>query len=42
MAKHGKNYTEAFEKVDRDKQYLPMEAITLAKELSYAKFDETV
>ncbi len=42
MAKHGKNYREAFEKVDRDKKYTPLEAVTLAKELSYAKFDETM
>ena len=42
MAKHGKKYKEAFEKVDRDKKYNPMEAIELAKEISYAKFDETV
>ena len=42
MAKHGRKYTEAFEKVDRDNKYIPLEAITLAKELAYAKFDETV
>jgi large subunit ribosomal protein L1 len=42
MAKHGKNYREAFDKVDRNKKYNPLEAVTLAKELSYAKFDETV
>ena len=42
MAKHGRKDTEAFEKVDRDKKYTPMEAVTMAKELSYAKFDETV
>ena len=42
MAKHGKKYNEAFDKVDRDKKYTPMEAITLAKELSYVNFDETV
>jgi large subunit ribosomal protein L1 len=42
MAKHGKKYNEAFAKVDRDKKYTPMEAVSLAKELSYAKFDETV
>ena len=42
MAKHGKNYREAFEKVDRENKYTPMEAITLAKELAYAKFDETM
>jgi large subunit ribosomal protein L1 len=42
MAKHGRKYTEAFEKVDRDNKYTPLEAVTLAKELAYAKFDETV
>ncbi|MCK4801823.1 MAG: 50S ribosomal protein L1 [Anaerolineales bacterium] len=42
MAKHGKNYSEAFEKIDRLKKYSPLEALTMAKELSYAKFDETV
>ncbi len=42
MAKHGKNYREAFDKVDRSKKYTPMEAVTLAKEISYAKFDETL
>lgn len=42
MAKHGKNYREALDKVDRDKKYTPLEAVTLAKELSYAKFDETM
>ena len=42
MAKHGKQYREAFERIDRDKKYIPMEALVLAKEISYAKFDETV
>ena len=42
MAKHGRNYREAFEKVDREKKYTPLEAVTLAKEIAYAKFDETV
>jgi len=42
MAKHGKKFNQAFEKVDRFKNYDPEEAIALAKELSYAKFDETV
>ena len=42
MAKHGKKYQEAFEKVDRDKKYTPLEALTMAKDLAYAKFDETV
>ncbi len=42
MAKHGKKYNEAFAKVDRDQKYTPLEALTMAKELAYAKFDETV
>ena len=42
MAKHGKNYQEAFEKVDRTKKYDPRQAIELAKEISYVNFDETV
>ena len=42
MAKHGKNYKSAAEKVDSTKLYTPKEAMELAKELSSAKFDETV
>lgn len=42
MAKHGKNYRAAVEKIDREKMYSPSEAITLAKENSYTKFDSTV
>lgn len=42
MAKHGKNYRDALEKVDREKKYKPEEALAMAKELSYANFDETV
>lgn len=42
MAKHGKKYLEAREKVDRDSYYEPLEALNLLKEISYAKFDETV
>ena len=42
MAKHGKKYREAIAKVDREKKYTPMEAVKMAKELSYANFDETV
>ena len=40
--KHGKNFREAAEKVERTKLYTPKEALTLVKELSTAKFDETV
>jgi len=40
--KRGKNYEEKAKLVDRDKTYAPDEAIKLAKETSFAKFDETV
>ena len=40
--KHGKNFREAAEKVERTKLYTPKEALTLVKELATAKFDETV
>ena len=42
MAKHGKNYVAAKAKVDRTKTYAVTEAITLAKELNFVKFDSTV
>jgi large subunit ribosomal protein L1 len=42
MAKHGKSYETALAKVDRTKNYQPTEAIALAKELSFTKFDSTV
>jgi large subunit ribosomal protein L1 len=42
VARHGKKYLEAVKKVDREKVYEPTEAITLVKEISTAKFDETV
>lgn len=42
MAKHGKKYLEAAAKVDRDRSYTPAEAVKLAKQTSYAKFDSTV
>jgi len=42
VAKHGKRYQEAIKLVDKSKAYSPEEAIGLAKEASYAKFDETV
>lgn len=40
--KPGKRYLEALQKVDRDQLYEVQAALTLAKELSHAKFDETV
>ncbi|GAV24243.1 50S ribosomal protein L1 [Carboxydothermus islandicus] len=42
MPKHGKKYLEAAKKVDKTKLYEPAEAFALVKELSFAKFDETV
>lgn len=42
MPRHGKKYLEALEKVDRTKQYEPMEALELAKETSFTKFDGTI
>lgn len=42
MAKHGKKYLEAVKKVDHEKIYEPQEALELVKEISVAKFDETV
>ena len=40
--KRSKKYAEAAAKVDPEKLYAPDEAIRLAKETSWAKFDETV
>jgi large subunit ribosomal protein L1 len=42
MSKHGKKYLEAFEKIDQDKAYEPLEALQLVKETSFSKFDGTV
>ncbi len=42
MAKHGKKYLEAAKKVDRTKTYVVSEAITLAKEINFVKFNPTV
>jgi len=42
MAKHGKNYKAALAKVDIDKEYSVREAIALAKDTSFTKFDSTV
>ncbi|EEA90534.1 50S ribosomal protein L1 [Collinsella stercoris] len=40
--KHGKKFREAAAKIDRAALYTPLEAVKLVKELSSAKFDETV
>jgi len=41
-SKHGKRYREALKLVDRTRTYSPEEAVRLAKQASYANFDETV
>lgn len=40
--KRGKKYLEAAKRVDPDRLYAPGEAIKLAKDASFTKFDETV
>ena len=42
MAKHGKHSQDATKLVERTRKYDPQEAIALAKQASYANFDETV
>jgi large subunit ribosomal protein L1 len=42
MTKHGKKYTAALAKVDIDKVYSAHEAVALAKETSFTKFDATI
>jgi large subunit ribosomal protein L1 len=42
MSGHGKRYSAARAKIDREKLYAPAEAIQVIKSLDAAKFDETV
>ncbi len=42
MPKHGKKYQDQLAKVDRSKFYTPKEGLQLVKDLSVAKFDETI
>lgn len=42
MAKHGKKYLEAIEKIEAGKNYVPLEALELLKSISNANFDSTV
>jgi large subunit ribosomal protein L1 len=42
MAKHGKRYVEARERIDRERLYTPGEAVRLLKETKGSKFDESV
>ena len=42
MPRHGRKFREAREKVPAGSKFAPDEAVGLVKQLSYAKFDETV
>jgi large subunit ribosomal protein L1 len=42
MASHGKSYTEARNRYDREREYEPVEAVALVKQLSTAKFNESI
>ena len=42
MSRHGRSYLEARQKVDREHEYTPAEAVRLVKELKRSKFDESV
>ena len=42
MAKHGKKYLAALEKVEPNKKHSLEEAVAKVKEVAFAKFDETV
>jgi large subunit ribosomal protein L1 len=42
MTTRGKKYREAGEKIDRTKKYTLQEAVQLAVDCSFGKFDETV
>lgn len=39
---HGRRHSDARERVDREREYQPAEAIALVKSLSSAKFDESI
>ena len=42
MSQHGKRYDEARNGIDRERNYTPVEAIKILKDIEGAKFDETV
>ena len=42
MAKRGKKYQTARERIDPDRSYTPQEGLSLLKEIAYANFDEAV
>jgi large subunit ribosomal protein L1 len=42
MSAHGRRHREALEKVDREREHAPAEAVALVKSLANTKFDESV
>jgi large subunit ribosomal protein L1 len=42
MSRHGKSYQDVKQRLDREREYPPAEAIALVKQLSRAKFNESV
>src|ERR1700716_2377308 len=42
MAHHGKTYLDAKQRIDREREYPPAEAIVLIKQLARVKFNESV
>jgi large subunit ribosomal protein L1 len=42
MAKHGKAYSDAKQRFDREREYAPAEAMALVKQLKHTKFNESV
>ncbi|HEY5260973.1 MAG TPA: 50S ribosomal protein L1 [Solirubrobacteraceae bacterium] len=42
MSSHGRRYTDGLEKVDREREHEPAEAVALVKSLANAKFDESI
>jgi large subunit ribosomal protein L1 len=42
MSAHGRRHRDALEKVDREREHLPAEAVALVKSLANTKFDESV
>src|SRR3712207_7581619 len=40
--RHGKSYKDARQRVDREREYSPHEAVRLIKDVKRAKFDESV
>jgi large subunit ribosomal protein L1 len=42
VSKHGKTYDDAKQRFDREREYAPAEAISLVKQLSRVKFNESV